>query len=167
MIGGVGVPDADLEEAVQRALQDYLATEGFTEPFRARTGGLVFRRGEVLLRFLRTDRASTHPFQVQVSIGRQHTDIVDWIRISRLTHEGSIAHACWSWELPEQPSLTAALERLREDVLVPHVAAFWRHPGRLGPGVEPPSPRTARVEPHYEPPASERSDQRPDPDPDG
>ena len=176
MIGGVGERDAELEEAVQLALQDYLAAEGFSDPVRARTGGLVFRRADVILRFLRSDRTPSHPFEVQVSIGRQRTnDIVDWIRISRLSHEGSIAHACWTWEVPELPSLTDALEQLLADVLVPHVAEFWRDPSRLDAALEAlereaelrrsaeqPSLRVARAEQYFERLESERSDLDPD-----
>jgi hypothetical protein len=133
MAGGVGARDPDLEAAVAETLRDYLDFEGFSEPVAARTGGLIAHRGTVMLRFLRTARAS-HPFEVQVSIGQRRTDdIVEWVRIPRLTPEGSVAHACWSWELPDLPSLTAALDRLREEVLVPHVAAFWRDPRRLEP----------------------------------
>jgi hypothetical protein len=177
MIGGVGERDAELEEAVQLALQDYLASEGFSDPVRARTGGLVFRRGDVLLRFLRSDRAPAHPFEVQVSLGQQRTnDIVDWVRVSRLSQEGSIAHACWTWEVPELPSLTDALGLLLADVLVPHVAEFWRDPGRLEAvlealereaelrrGAEQQSLRVARAERYFERLESERAD----PDPDG
>ena len=39
MIGGVGERDADLEEAVQRALQGYLAAEGFSDPRAPAPGG--------------------------------------------------------------------------------------------------------------------------------
>lgn len=176
MIGGVGERDAELEEAVQLALQDYLVAEGFSDPVRSRTGGLVVRRADVMLRFLRTDRVPSHPFEVQVSIGRQRTnDIVDWIRISRLSQEGSIAHACWTWEVAQQPSLTDALEQLLTDVLVPYVAEFWRNPSRLEAvleavqgeselrrGAEQPSLRIARAEQYFERLESERAD--PDPD---
>jgi hypothetical protein len=90
-----------------------------------------------MLRFRRSARESQHPFEVQVSIGQRRTaDIVDWVRIARLSPDGSIAHACWAWELPDLPSLTAALERLRDEVLIPHVAAFWRDPSRLEPVFE-------------------------------
>ena len=134
MVGGVRARDADLEKAVQSALQGFLASEGFSDPVQARTGGVVFQRADVLLRFLRTDREPTHPFEVQVSIGQRRTaDIVDWLRVARLSPEASIAHACWSWELPELASLVVALERLRDEVLIPHVTAFWRDPSRLHP----------------------------------
>jgi len=137
MADGVRARDPELETAAGQALQGYLAAEGFSDPVTARTGGLLFQRARVMLRFLRTGRDPIHPFDVQVSIGvRRTADIVDWVRIARLSQEGSIAHACWSWELPDLPSLTAALERLREEVLEPHVAAFWRDPSRLDPVFE-------------------------------
>ena len=126
--------DADLEEAIRTALQDFLAAEGFSDPAAARTGGVILRRGEVMLRFRRPDRQSN---EVQVSIGqRRTTDIVDWVRVALLSPQASIAHACWCWELPELPSPTVALERLRDEVLAPHVAAFWRDAGRLPPVFE-------------------------------
>lgn len=134
MVGGVGPRDAELESAAQRALQGWLATEGFSDPVAARTGGLVFQRGDVMLRLLRREREAEHPFDVQVSLGQRRTaDIVDWVRVPKLSSEGSIAHACWVWELPDVPSLAAALERLRDEVLAPHVAPFWREPSRLEP----------------------------------
>ena len=96
MVGGVRGRDAELEQAVQQALHGYLASEGFSDPVVARTGGLIFQRGDVMLRFRRTDRAPTHPFEVQASIGLRRTaDIVDWLRLARLSPEASIAHACW------------------------------------------------------------------------
>jgi hypothetical protein len=137
MVGGVRGRDTELEQAVQQALHGYLASEGFSDPVVARTGGLIFQRGDVMLRFRRTDRGPTHPFEVQASIGLRRTaDIVDWLRLARLSPEASIAHACWSWELPGLESLDVALARLRDEVLVPHVAAFWRQPSRLDPAIQ-------------------------------
>jgi hypothetical protein len=120
-----------LEQAVHCALRDCLHSEGFSAPAAARVGGVVVQRAEVLIRF-RRGGVPAHPHEVQTSIGRRRTeDIVDWARIAQLTPQASIAYACWSWELSELPSLTAALERLRDEVLVPYVAAFWRDPSRL------------------------------------
>lgn len=128
------VGNVEFEQAVRTALGDYLAAEGFADPATARTGGLIFHGGGVLLRFRRADPDA---FDVQVSIGQRRTDdIVDWVKVARLSPEASIAHACWSWELPEDPSLATALERLRDEVLVPHVAAFWRDPRALAPVFE-------------------------------
>lgn len=130
----VDVRDVGFEQAVRTVLGDYLAAEGFADPTTARTGGVIFHDGVVMLRFRRADPDS---FDVQVSVGQRRTsDIVDWVRVARLSPEASIAQACWSWELPEQPSLEAALARLRADVLAPHVAAFWRDPRRLAPVFE-------------------------------
>lgn len=131
---GVGAGDGELEAAAARALHGYLATEGFSDPVLPRTGGLVFQRNDTMLRFLRRPREAEHDFDVQVSIGqRRSADIVDWVRIPKLTSDGSMAHALWVWELPDAPDLTAALERLRDEVLEPHVAPFWRDPSRLEP----------------------------------
>lgn len=133
MVGDLAPPDTELEAAVQETLRAFLVAEGFSDPVPARTGGLVFRNGEFMLRLLRMQSA-THPFDVQVSLGRRRTaDIVDWVRVGKLSAESSMAHACWVWELPDIVTLAAAIERLRVEVLEPHVAPFWRDPTRLAP----------------------------------
>jgi hypothetical protein len=120
----------DIAAAAQRIIGGYMHREGF-EKVRGDRTQVEFSKVGVLLR-LSYYAEDAPPRGLNIGLGVQHDDgSTETLGLWALIPEGDEAIRYSLWKFTSDSELDETLVRVRDEVLQPFAASYWRDPSRL------------------------------------